>query len=132
MNFLSAGRRPAASKTRQTRPFPAVSGRPWRFEAPARHQTFKAVYLRFKAPVLAVSSGPRRAFADGIFLVFLGISALNDLFAPVEAVAVGCVALLLEIAGPIFRGRWTERGQYRGFVSAIKSGLEFPGPACLS
>ena len=31
--------------------------------------------------MLAVSSGPRRAFADGIFLVFLGIFAINDLFA---------------------------------------------------
>ena len=32
--------------------------------------------------MLAVSSGPRRAFADGTFLVFLGIYATNDLFAP--------------------------------------------------
>ena len=29
--------------------------------------------------MFAVSSGPERAFADGIFLVFLGISATNDL-----------------------------------------------------
>ena len=32
--------------------------------------------------MFAVSSGPERAFADGIFLAFLGISATNDLLAP--------------------------------------------------
>ena len=32
--------------------------------------------------MLAVSSGPRWAFADGTFLVFLRISAINGLFAP--------------------------------------------------
>ena len=32
--------------------------------------------------MFAVSSVPKRAFADGIFLAFLGISARNDLLAP--------------------------------------------------
>ena len=32
--------------------------------------------------MFAVSSVPRRALADGTFLVFLGISARNDLLAP--------------------------------------------------
>jgi len=41
--------------------------------------------------VFAVSSGLRRAFTDGTFLAFLGISAINDLFAPGKAVAMGCV-----------------------------------------
>ena len=41
--------------------------------------------------MLAVSSGPRRAFADGTFLVFLGIFAIMAFLPPVEAVVVGCV-----------------------------------------
>ena len=41
--------------------------------------------------MFAVSSGPERAFADGIFLAFLGISATMAFLPPVEAVAVGCV-----------------------------------------
>ena len=36
--------------------------------------------------MLALSSGPRRAFADGTFLAFLGISTINDLFAPAREV----------------------------------------------
>ena len=99
INFLSAGLRPAASKTRQTRPFSAVLGRPSRFEAAARHQTFKAISLRFKPPVLRFLLAPDGHLPTEHFWHFWAFLPQMTFLPPVEAVAMGCV---LFPRGPIY------------------------------
>ena len=91
INFLSAGLRPAESKTRQTRPFPAVSGRPRGLRLRHASKHLKRYNYYFNHLCFRFLLAPDGHLPTEHFWHFWAFVPRMTFLPPVEAVAVGCV-----------------------------------------